>query len=69
MSDLSKPIYIDDEEFPTKLTVEFTEDGWTTTYTGSCINSTFDSYLVESSVYGRFWIPKCYVRLKNINND
>ncbi len=58
-----KPISSDDDGWPTLPTVEFTEDCWNTIYTGCCIDSTFDAYLVQGHGYGTFWIPKCYVRL------
>jgi len=49
----------------TSPTVEFTEDEWNTIHTGYIVESTFYSYLIEGHGYGRFWIPKCYVRIKN----
>lgn len=62
--DLTKPIEVEGE-YPTIPTVEFTEDEWTTTHLGRCINSTHDAYLVVGVNYGTFWIPKIYVRLYN----
>ena len=55
----SKNIEIENQTTPT---VEFTEDNWNTIYTGSIVGSSIYSYLVRSSKYGSFWIPKCYVR-------
>jgi len=53
-----------EKEYPTRPTVEFTEDEWNTVHTGYIVESTFYSHLVEGRGYGRFWIPKCYVRIK-----
>lgn len=50
------------EEYPTRPTIEFTEDEWNTVYTGYIVESTFYSHLVEGHGYGRFWIPKCFIR-------
>lgn len=61
-TDLTKPILTADG-IPTRPTVEFTEDEWTTKHIGYCVESTFYSYLVDGRGYGRFWIPKQYVRL------
>ena len=52
-----------DTDFPTLPTVEFTEDNWNTVYRGYCVEKSIYSYLVHSSEYGRFWIPKANVRL------
>lgn len=51
-------------DLPYTPIIEFTEDDWTTIYEGYCIDSTFYSYLIRSSKYGTFWIPKNNVRLK-----
>jgi len=64
-SNFTKPMFSEVDGFPTLPTVEFTEDEWNTVYRGSCIDSTFYSYLVSCVDYGTFWIPKCYVRLAN----
>ncbi len=61
--DFTIPIWTDG--FPTKPTIEFTEDGWNTVYKGSCVAKSPYAYLVDGMGYGRFWIPKCYVRLCN----
>ena len=53
-NDFSKPLLLADDEYPTLLTVEFTEDGWSTIYRGSCIERTIYSYKVRSDVYGTF---------------
>lgn len=60
--DFTKPIKYEDG-MVILPTIEFTEDNWNTVYRGKCISSTFYSYLVDGIGYGRFWIPKCYVRL------
>lgn len=39
-------------------TVKFTEDNGQTFYTGKIVGETFFAYLVDSFVYGRFYIPK-----------
>ena len=61
--DLSRPLISEVDGWPTLPTVEFTEDEWNTVHRGCCIDSTFYAYLVRGDGYGRFWIPKCYVRL------
>lgn len=53
-----------EEEYPTRPTYEFTEDEWTTIYTGYIVESSIYSHLIHSSEYGRFWIPKENTRLK-----
>ncbi len=50
--------------FPTLPTVEFTEDDWTTVYTGFVSETSVYFYYVNSITYGNFWIPKQNVRLK-----
>ena len=63
--DFTKPIPSEEDDgFPILPTVEFTEDDWNTVYIGHCVEKSIYSYLVDSSVYGRFWIPKENVRLK-----
>lgn len=62
-NNFAKPVPSPDDGYPTLPNVEFTEDRWNTIYRGKCIDSTFDSYLVDGDDYGIFWIPKCYVRL------
>lgn len=63
--DFSKPIMINGINI--LLTVEFTEDDWQTIYEGNCIDSTEYSYLIRSQKYGRVWVPKSSVRLKQQN--
>lgn len=43
--------------------IEFTEDDWTTRYQGTIIEKSLDSYLISSTVYGTFWIPKINTRI------
>ena len=50
------------DEYPTSPTVEFTEDDWNTVHRGYIVESSTYSHLVIGHGYGRFWIPKCYVR-------
>lgn len=61
---LAKPISYEDG-MAILPTVLFTEDDWNTVHTGCCIDSTFYSYLVRGCNYGTFWIPKCYVKIKD----
>ena len=53
-----------EKEYPIQLTIEFTEDEWTTCYTGRIMQESVCSYLIYGHNYGIFWIPKCYVRIK-----
>ena len=61
--DFSKPIPSSEGDYPSRPSIEFTEDDWTTIYTGYCVESSIYSYLVEGGKYGRLWIPKHSVRL------
>lgn len=61
--DFTKPI-LSEDGFPTVPTVEFTDDEWKSIYIGKCIEKSYYSYLIESKVYGTFWIGKMSVRLK-----
>ena len=54
----------EEDEYPIVPMVEFTEDEWTTIYEGHIVESSIYSHLVSSNKYGRFWIPKQFVRLK-----
>ncbi len=62
IQDFTKPYKVEGG-FCIRPTIEFTEDEWNTVYTGSCVDKTHYSYLVNGDNYGTFWIPKAHVRL------
>ena len=55
------------EQYPISPTVLFTEDDWASTYEGYIVESSVYSYKIRSRVYGTLWISKTNVRFKTEN--